>query len=159
MKLNIFEEYINQNPVPITARLCIAALIHFFGATSLPAKIAMFNFIMAPAIPAAIKKAEEHLNSANYKALENFPEEIKVWAAMNLQRKVDENKWHTPTLMNLKKATDEATIYTKHDYDKWKNLVCKFNHGRNFSKRKLAKLIADSDPKYKNAFETIRKKI
>ncbi len=96
---------------------------------------------------------------ANYKALESFPEEIKAWAAMNLQNKADENKWHAPTLRNLKKATDEATIYTKQDCDKWKNLACKFNQGRNFSKRELAKLIADSDPKYKNAFETIRKKI
>ncbi len=56
MKTDIFEEYIKQNDSPIATQLCIAALIHFFGATSFPAKIAMFNFIMLPAIPLQLKK-------------------------------------------------------------------------------------------------------
>ncbi|KTD04163.1 hypothetical protein [Legionella feeleii] len=78
----------------------------------------IWNFVKLPLAQYMLKEATTHIESANYEALTRFPEEIKVWASMQVQRDLDERKWLEP-----KRKSQQFAVEAKKEITAERNAI------------------------------------
>ena len=86
------EAYYYHDP-DVGVRLFINALLN---AESWSLKAVAMNYIKIPMIKIMFEQAVSQLDSGDYNTWYNFPIEIKIWSAAQIQRVVDEELWLEP---------------------------------------------------------------
>jgi len=118
---NAVEEYIKRSG--FLSKACQLLVTRLMAAESPILQWAALVFIKLPAIQISIKEAKEHLKFANYKAFGEYPDEIKAWAAMDLQKEESERKRVELLNENLKQATPKLKEITQERYAKIREVI------------------------------------